>query len=45
MQYSHKIAIDVIKADELMRDAVYVNPIYNFKQRYTPDKKTNEGKL
>ena len=36
MQYSYKTGIYVIKAGELVHDAVYLNPFANFKQWYTP---------
>ena len=43
MQYYNKIGIYFIKAGELVCDAVYLNPLANFKQWYTPYEK-NEGK-
>ena len=43
MHYFHNIGIHVIKAGELVCDAVYLNLFDNFKQFYTPYEK-NEGK-
>ena len=43
MHYSHHIVIDVIKAGELLCDAVYLNPFANHRQWYTTYEK-NEGK-
>ena len=38
-QYSHKLGKYVIKDGELVCDAVYLNPLDNFNQRYTPHEK------
>ena len=36
LQYYHKIGRDVIKAGELVCNAVYLKPLNNFNQWYTP---------
>ena len=35
LQHSNKIVKFVIKAGEVVYDAVYLNPLYNFKKLYT----------
>ena len=39
LQSFHKIGKDVIKSGELVCDTVYLNPLANFKQWYTPNNK------
>ena len=43
MQSSHKLGNYDIKSGELVRDAVYFNPLDNLKQWYTPYEDENEG--
>ena len=43
-KYSPNIVIDVIKAGELVCDAVYLNTFANFKQCYTPYRGKINGK-
>ena len=42
LQLSYKLGKYVIKDDELVRDEVYLNPLRNFKQCYTPYEKNKE---
>ena len=39
-----KLGNDVIKASELVCDAVYLNTLANYKQQYKPQEDKNEGK-
>ena len=39
--YNYKVKY-VIKAGELVHDAVYLNPLVNFNQRYTPLENENQ---
>ena len=45
LQYYHNIGRYVIKSGKLVCDAVYLNPLSNFKQWYTTYLKTKENPL